>query len=142
MDSRLQAGASNETQDQLPRALCACHAAYAHDGKHLQRKSQACSRSAASPGYAVGVPPPDAHGRGSPKAEASEQSIPEAISPPRCGESAADHTYWNSDPRNLWTWRDPQPQQKCECGANNCPKHKAHPELERIARTLAVHALT
>ncbi len=43
-------GTSNETQDQLPRALCACHAAYAHDGKHLQRKSQACSRSAASPG--------------------------------------------------------------------------------------------
>ncbi len=39
----------NETQDQLPRALCACDAAYAHDGRHLQRKSQACSRSAASP---------------------------------------------------------------------------------------------
>jgi hypothetical protein len=39
----------NETQDQLPRALCACHAAYAHDGRQLRRKSQACSRSAASP---------------------------------------------------------------------------------------------
>ena len=30
---------SNETQDQLPRARCACHAAHARDGKHLQRKT-------------------------------------------------------------------------------------------------------
>src|SRR5688500_9461604 len=30
----------NETQDQLPRALCACHAAYAPDGRHSKRKSQ------------------------------------------------------------------------------------------------------
>ena len=41
---------SNETQNQLPRALCAWRAAYAHDGRHPTRKSQACSRSAASPG--------------------------------------------------------------------------------------------
>lgn len=37
---------SNETEDQMQRALCACHPAYAHNGKRLQRKSQACVRSA------------------------------------------------------------------------------------------------
>ena len=36
---------SNEPKDQLPRARCACHAAYAPDGRHSKRERQACSRS-------------------------------------------------------------------------------------------------
>ena len=41
---------SNETQDQLRRAHCGCHAGETLDGKRLKRRSQACSPSAASPG--------------------------------------------------------------------------------------------
>jgi hypothetical protein len=40
----------NETQDQLPRARCACDGVWTHDGRHGKRKSRTCSRSAASPG--------------------------------------------------------------------------------------------
>ena len=42
---------SNETQDQLPRTHCGIDAGETHDGKHQERKSQACSRSA----YVTGV---------------------------------------------------------------------------------------